>query len=128
MNRTKLTFLTMATVLVVSAAPAAIGMPSEGTIESNDAWLCEGDGFVPNHCLNINSQGKVLNLLVFDDRGPQESATTNPAADDWPCPHDSGDSGPFGTDPEGGDGTWWNYLYGSSDGQPLYVCHHSGQQ
>lgn len=118
--------LTMAATILVVAAPAAMGGPSEEAFKANDAWLCEDDGFVENHCLNINSQGKVLNILVFDPRGPQESASADPRADSWPCPHDSGGTGPYGTDPTGGDGTWWNYLYGSGDA--LYVCHHSGQQ
>ncbi len=122
----------MATVLAVTAAmmtvavPAAFGGPPEEVFKASDAWLCEDDGFVENHCLKIDTHGKVLNIKVFDERGPQESASTDPAADSRPCPHDPGGTGPFGTDPTGGDGTWWNYLYGS--GQALYVCHHNGSQ
>ena len=119
--------LTVVALMVMAAAPAAMGDPSEDSFKASDAWFCEDDGFVENHCLSINSQGNTLNIKVFDPRGPQESATTDPSADSRPCPQDSGGSGPFGTDPTVGDGTWWYYLYGSSAG-PLYVCHLSGQQ
>lgn len=121
------TVLAAAAVMMATLAPAALGSPSEEGFKANDAWLCEDDGFVENHCLNLNSNGNTLNIMVFDDRGPQESASADPNADSRPCPHDGGGSGPFGADPTAGDGTWWDYLYGSSDG-PLYVCHHSGQQ
>lgn len=128
MNRRFAILLTILATMTVVAAPAAMGGPSEENFKANDAWLCEDDGFVENHCLSINSQGNVLNIKVFDPRGPQESASADPSADSRPCPHDSGGSGPFGTDPTGGDGTWWNFLYGNPSGDPLYVCHHSGQQ
>lgn len=124
------TLTTLVVLLVVATAPAAFGKPSHDVFETKDGWMCEDDGFVPNHCLNIRSQGTTLNIKVFepDQRGPQESASADPSADSRPCPHDSGGSGPFGTDPTAGDGTWWNYLYGSPDGSTLYVCHHSGVQ
>ena len=124
MRKTSVAFLTA--VLMVMAT-VAVAKPSEEAFKANDAWLCEDDGFVENHCLQINGKGKTLNIKVFDSRGPQESASADPKADNRPCPHDSGGSGPFGTDPTAGDGTWWDYLYGSAEG-PLYVCHHSGQQ
>lgn len=119
--------LTVVALMVVVVAPAAMGEVPEEAFKANDAWLCEDDGFVENHCLNINSRGNTLNIKVFDARGPQESASADPSADSRPCPHDNGGIGPYGTDPTAGDGTWWDFLYGSSTG-PLYVCHHSGQQ
>ena len=121
------TVLAVVAVMVITVAPAALGSPSEEGFKTNDAWLCEDDGFVENHCLSVNSTGNTLNIKVFDDRAPQESASADPQADSRPCPQDAGGSGPFGTDPTAGDGTWWDYLYGGSAG-PLYVCHHSGQQ
>jgi hypothetical protein len=119
--------LAVTAVMMATLAPAALGSPSEEGFKTNDAWLCEDDGFVENHCLGVNSNGNTLTIKVFDDRGPQESASADPRADGRPCPHDGGGSGPFGTDPTAGDGTWWDFLYGSPAG-PLYVCHHSGQQ
>lgn len=127
MTRKLATVLTVVAVMMGAVVPAAFGSPSEESFKANDAWLCEDDGFVENHCLSVNSNGNTLNIKVFDERGPQESASADPDADTRPCPHDSGGSGPFGTDPTAGDGTWWDYLYGSASG-PLYVCHHSGQQ
>lgn len=116
--------LTAVAVLVSLLAPAALAAPSEEKFEANDAaWQCEGDGFVENHCVAVNAQGKVLNIKVFDSRGPQESASSDLKADSRPCPHDAGG----GSDPNAGDGTWWDYLYGQ-EGGPLFVCHHSGQQ
>ena len=125
---------TLTALIVVLGAAVAVGQPSEEAFKANDAWICEDDGFVENHCLNANSMGKTLNIKVFDPRGPQESASADPAADSRPCPHDAGGSGPYGTDPEGGDGTWWNYMYDDNPGDgddpagPLYVCHHNGSQ
>lgn len=114
---------------MMTASVAVAGGPNDIDKFDKEGWIC-GEDFVPNHCLNVNSKGKTLNIKVFppDERGPQESGTTDPRADSRPCPHDAGGSGPFGTDPTAGDGTWWDYLYGSPDGAALYVCHHSGQQ
>ena len=90
--------------------------PPKAPFENNDnSWLCEGDGFVPNHCINTRSQGRVGNIMVFDPdpRGPQESVSTDPKFDDLPCNHDgNADS----------DGTWWEIIEG------LFVCHHNGSQ
>lgn len=112
--------LTVMAMVIGVMAPAAFGTPSQEVFEAKDGWLCEGDGFVPNHCLNVKSQGKTLNIKVFepDPRGPQESASTDPKADNRPCPHDSGADS---------DGTWWEFT-DDFGGKSLYVCHHSGQQ
>ena len=108
----------MATAIALMA-PAALAAPPESVFEDKDGWVCEGDGFVGNHCLNTKSNGKTLNIKVFppDNRGPQESASTDPKADRRPCPHDSGSD----------DGTWWVFT-DDFDGETLYVCHHSGSQ
>lgn len=39
--------------LMISAT-AAFGGPSEEVFKGNDAWICEDDGFVEDHCLNAN--------------------------------------------------------------------------
>jgi hypothetical protein len=119
------TTIAVLTALMMVMATAAVGKMSIDDFDK-DGWAC-GPDFVANHCLNTNSKGRTLNIKVFDPRGPQESASADPKADSRPCPHDAGGSGPFGADPTAGDGTWWDYLYGSDMG-PLYVCHHSGQQ
>jgi hypothetical protein len=109
-----------ALALVVSAMPAAFADPSYDTFDAKQGWACGvAEDLVDNHCINIRSQGNTLNIKVFepDPRGPQESASTDPAADSRPCPHDDN------ADP---DGTWWNFT-GDPD-EPLFVCHHSGQQ
>lgn len=80
--------LTAVTLLSAMAAPAALGSPSEEGFKANDAWLCEDDGFVENHCLSVNSIGNTLNIKVFDDRGPQESASADPEADSRPSQGD----------------------------------------
>lgn len=140
----KTTIAALTALMMIAAIPAAFAKgPPESVFEEKGVvvgetfqgtWMCEDDGFVGNHCLNAKSKGKTLNIKVFDPRGPQESASADPAADSRPCPHDDGGSGPFGTDPEGGDGTWWNYMYddipndGNDPDGPLYVCHHNGSQ
>lgn len=122
--------LTVVALMVALMAPAAFALPDIEEFDK-EGWICGvEEGFVANHCLNVSSNGKTLNIKVFepDPRGPQESASTDPKADGRPCPNDAGGSGPFGADPTAGDGTWWDYLWGSPDGSALYVCHHSGQQ
>ena len=91
------------------------GPPKEPFENNNNAWLCEGDGFVDNHCINIQGQGTVGNIMVFDPdpRGPQEGVSSDPRFDDRPCNHD---------DNADSDGTWWEIVEG------LFVCHHNGSQ
>lgn len=90
--------------------------PPKDSFENNDnAWFCEGDGFVADHCINARSQGTVGNIMVFqpDPRGPQESVSSDPKFDNVPCNHDgNADS----------DGSWWEIVEG------LFVCHHNGSQ
>jgi len=105
----------------VLASPASATPPLE-VFEETAAWMCPGDGFVPNHCINAKSLEKAntFNIKVFapgDLRGPQESATTDPRADLRPCRHDEGST----------DDTWWVFT-DDFGGETLYVCHHSGQQ
>ena len=112
--RRRLTILTtvFAMMLVAGVAQAS---PSFDKFDEKDGWICgAAEGLVDNHCMNINSQGNVKNIKVFepDPRGPQESLSFDPKADDRPCPHDSGSP----------DGTWWEFNAG------IWVCHHSGTQ
>lgn len=105
----------LALAVVLLTAPTALADPSIDTFDAKDGWICGADeGLVDNHCMNVRSRGKALNIKVFspDPRGPQESASFAETFDDRPCPHDSGSD----------DGTWWEFAEG------LYVCHHSGTQ
>jgi hypothetical protein len=126
MRKTSIVMAIVMALTVMTASVALAGGPNDIEKFDKDGWACgEAEGFPENHCLNVNSKGKTLNIKVFlpDARGPQESGTTDPKADTRPCPHDAGG----GADPTAGDGTWWDFLYGAAGG-PLYVCHHSGQQ
>ncbi len=97
---------------LVGASAAGAAGPKQEVIGGNPAFVCEGDaGLPPNHCVNVKGRGDTGVILVFlpDERGPQESVSTNPKADTRPCPQDPGADE---------DGTWWS----PADG--LYVCHH----
>jgi hypothetical protein len=122
-GRTRLRSLLLAVVamtVLLMTMPAALADPGYEIFDEKDGWICGvEEGLVANHCLNVNSKGKTLVIMVFapDPRGPQESASTDPKADFRPCPHDDN------ADP---DGTWWNFT--GDPENPLFVCHHSGQQ
>lgn len=108
------------TAVLLMAMPVALADPGYETFDAKDGWICGvEEGLVANHCLNVRSNGKTLVIMVFapDPHGPQESASTDPSADFRPCPHDAH------ADP---DGTWWNFT--GDPENPLFVCHHSGQQ
>lgn len=98
---------------LVALGSGAYASPPQDTFASSKAWACESAaGLPPAHCVNVKSQGDTGVIHVFepDSRWPQESFSTNPAADLRPCPHDPN------ADP---DGTWWEV--GDTG---LYVCHH----
>jgi len=120
--------LAVIAIAVAAMAPAAMAKPPYEVFDAKDGWICgSAEGLVDNHCIRL--KGNTFNIKVFDEtpqggdaRGPQESATTDHRADLRPCPHDNGSS----------DGTWWVFTTDfNGDGthdDPLYVCHHSGQQ
>ena len=102
--------LTAVSLIALSSAAAAA--PPEDVFQNNDeAWLCSGEPDAPvppQHCLNKNSNGKVIHIMVFDGR-VTESISFDPKFDDRPCPQD-----------EFSDGTW----YTPPDEVDFWVCHH----
>lgn len=91
---------------------ASAGPPAEVFNDNDQVWSCF-DPVRPginDHCQNAQSQGDtgVIIVLEPDDRGPAEGISSNPKADDRPCPHDD----------QEGDGTWW------APGEDIWVCHH----
>ncbi len=109
MTRNRPIVVLLAMALTALAAPAQ-ATPGYDTFDAKDGWICGAEeGLVEGHCLNVKSKAKTWNIKVFeDDRGPQESASTDAKADSRPCPRD----------PSSPDGTWWEFAPG------LWVCHH----
>lgn len=112
MIRTTAAAAVLALTLPQGAHAQSDSARSQSAFEDNDrVWLCGSDGFIPDHCLNRRSQGRVGVIRVFDERGPAEGVTHDPAFGARPCPQDPGASG----------GTWWQVLPGT------WVCHRRGR-
>lgn len=105
--------VTGAVVVAPAASAFAVG-PAEDTIAATPAYDCGPPVGPPAHCVNTRSRGTVVQVLVFDGRGPAEGITTDPKFADVPCPHDAGAT----------EGTWWQPPGPDGEPLPLWVCHH----